>query len=96
MEKVHAYKSHIELVQRDRSLEAVLQGENLFTNDQAILFIQTDGVDQAKWALPRTGDLRDPKKTSNIVRRGSLLNLAHGLNFITSSRKLSRAVCFVT
>ncbi|CAE7251611.1 unnamed protein product, partial [Symbiodinium microadriaticum] len=64
---VAEYKDHIEAVQRDRNLEQQLQSESLATSPRAVLFVQTDGMDQAKWSLPRLGE-KQTKKTSNVVR----------------------------
>ncbi|CAE7275062.1 unnamed protein product, partial [Symbiodinium sp. KB8] len=63
---VAEYKDHIEAVQRDRNLEQQLQSESLATSPRAVLFVQTDGMDQAKWSLPRLGE-KQTKKTSNVV-----------------------------
>ena len=68
LEHVTAYKMHLEDVQRDRALEHAFQSENVLANTSgAILFIQTDGMDQGKWALPRFGD-RVSKQAAKIVR----------------------------
>ena len=67
MRYVAEYKEHLEAVQSDRNLEQQLQAESLSTSPRAVLFIQTDGMDQAKWSVPRMGD-KQPKKSSNVVR----------------------------
>ena len=68
---VYSYKEHIQAVQADRGLEELLQTENIFQSGSApgILFLQTDGMDQAKWAVPRAGSDRSAKQTANIVRK---------------------------
>ncbi|CAE7479013.1 PIGB [Symbiodinium natans] len=47
------YKVLVEDVQKDRQLESSLQTENVFLGNKPILFLQTDGMDQAKWSVPR-------------------------------------------
>ena len=67
LEFVYAYKQHISDVQKDRALEELLQSEDLRSSCRPILFCQTDGMDQAKWAIPRLGE-RQGKETASIVR----------------------------
>ena len=67
MEFVYDYKNHLEDVQRDRSLEQMLQAENCFSGNTPVLFVQTDGMDQAKWSVPRLCD-RPSKEMSSVVR----------------------------
>ena len=67
MALLHDYKAHIKGVQRDRMLEATLQGENIFMGSKPILFVQTDGVDQSKWACPRLS-LRSSKQQAKYIR----------------------------
>ncbi|CAE7749170.1 unnamed protein product [Symbiodinium sp. CCMP2456] len=80
MTYVAEYKRHIESVQQDRNLEQLLQAECLGTSPRAILFVQTDGMDQAKWSIPRLGD-KQPKKTSSVVRK--LQQILQDLNIRT-------------
>ena len=68
MEFIHQFKQHMEDIQRERSLQELLESENLETGGRPILFVQTDGMDQAKWALPRWGTDRPGKHASGIVR----------------------------
>ena len=67
MALLHDYKAHIKGVQRDRMLEATLQGENIFMGSKPILFVQTDGMDQSKWACPRLS-LRSSKQQAKYIR----------------------------
>jgi hypothetical protein len=54
-EKIKEYKAHINQVMSDRALESSLKSMNPLENSrQAILFCQTDGMDQAKWSVPRS------------------------------------------
>ncbi|CAE7897802.1 NHX3 [Symbiodinium microadriaticum] len=65
---VYDYKKHLEDVQRDRSLEQMLQSEDCFlTNNTPVLLVQTDGMDQAKWSVPRLWD-RPSKEMGSVVR----------------------------
>ena len=64
------YSSHIKDVQKDRALEGTLQTENIFQSSKAILFIQTDGMDQAKWSVPRYPENRPTKATAGLIRPG--------------------------
>ena len=64
---VYQYKRHLEDVQRDRSLEQMLQAEDCFTSSTPVLLVQTDGMDQAKWSVPRLWD-RPSKEMSSVVR----------------------------
>ena len=68
---VDEYVNHLKDVQRDRSLECLLQTETLEAggNSRAVLLVQTDGMDQAKWSLPRQGGPRPSKKTASVVRQ---------------------------
>ena len=67
---VYDYKKHLEDVQRDRSLEQMLQSEDCFlTNNTPVLLVQTDGMDQAKWSVPRLWD-RPSKEMGSVVRTG--------------------------
>ena len=70
MEFIHCYKQHIEDIQRQRSLQELLQSESVGMGARPILFVQTDGMDQAKWALPRDGTERAGKQASGIVSLG--------------------------
>ena len=68
MSFVHEYKNHLQDVQRDRSLEQMLQSEDCFlTNNTPVLLVQTDGMDQAKWSVPRLWD-RPSKEMGSVVR----------------------------
>ena len=55
MQLLQSYRQHITDVSQDRHLESMLQLENVFiaADSRPILFCQTDGMDQAKWAIPR-------------------------------------------
>ncbi|CAE7757160.1 NHX3, partial [Symbiodinium pilosum] len=43
MEFIHQFKQHMEDIQRERSLQELLESENLETGGRPILFVQTDG-----------------------------------------------------
>lgn len=77
---VRAYKMHIQDVQADRALEHTLQSENIMEGS-AVLLLQTDGMDQAKWALPRPGQPRLSKQAASVVRHLAL-NLTVCLEFL--------------
>lgn len=47
------YKAHIQAVSEDRHLETFFEASDPFSSDSACLFIHTDGMDQAKFCIPR-------------------------------------------
>ena len=73
LESVDAYVHHLQDVQRDRALESALQTQTLDHTasgaNRAVLLVQTDGMDQAKWSLPRHGGARQSKKAASVVRK---------------------------
>ena len=70
LQHIHQYREHLRDVARDRSVETTLQSENIFTDgvSRPILFLQTDGMDQAKWSVPRYGPPQQSKQASMVVR----------------------------
>ena len=68
LQYVHEYKDHLQSIQRDRSLEQMLQSEEVYVNDTPVLFVQTDGMDQAKWGVPRYFADRPSKEMAKVVR----------------------------
>lgn len=48
-----AYREHVDQVGDDRALEDWVQAQNPFLNQQDAMTMHVDGMDQAKWAIPR-------------------------------------------
>ena len=65
---VREYKDHLRAVGFDRELEQHLEGLDPHSSDAPILLLQFDGMDQAKWALPRFPENRGSKALQQFVR----------------------------
>ena len=62
------YKEHLRAVSLDRELEQHFQGLNPINSDRPVMFLQIDGMDQSKWALPRYPGNRVSKEFSKYIR----------------------------
>ena len=51
--KLHYYIGHLH-VQANRDLEESLRTTSPFDIERPVLFIMTDGMEQSKWAIPRS------------------------------------------
>ena len=69
LQHLQDYRDHLAAVAKDRQLECRSQSEDVWGGSQKpVLFLQTDGMDQAKWALPRLSKLTQSKRMSGVVR----------------------------
>ena len=66
--KIQELKDHLKAVRMDRDLEQLLQSRDPVTADRPCLFLQVDGMDQAKWSLPRIFHHRGSKDLQKFVR----------------------------
>jgi hypothetical protein len=55
------YRAHISAVVRDRDVKDAFWEAPPFQCDKPVLVVCTDGMDQAKWRIPRSRDLKQTK-----------------------------------
>ena len=65
---VRDYKDHLRAVSLDRELEQFFESRNPQTSSNPTIFVQLDGMDQSKWAMPRLVQHRGSKDLHKFIR----------------------------
>ena len=67
------YRAHVGAVAADRDLKDSFWESPPFHTDKPVLILATDGMDQAKWRIPRSRDLKETKDFQKFHRPRSWL-----------------------
>ena len=65
---VKDYRKHVRDIMKDRDLKETLWNTPVQNTDRPILYLSVDGMDQAKWRIPRSRNLRDTHLVGKFQR----------------------------